>query len=153
MKRSWLLYLVILVLTVFSSCSSTLYKHRLMLESCHTRDDVLRRLGLPDEKIYTKTAEEWVYNLDSHQHEIAAKSPLPVTDSLDTGKVINYDKQLKFTFNLQGKVTCYQSNIADPVKAIIRRDEHVTAFGIFGAVLFLALIIYIDTVTKSEISL
>jgi len=44
------------------------------------------------------------------------------------------------------------SQIIDTLKAIIRRDEHVTAWGNVAVTLFLALVIYIDAVTKSEIS-
>jgi hypothetical protein len=148
-KRSQFIFPALLCLLAFSSCTPIIYKHQQMLASCHTRDDVSHRIGLPDEKIQTKTTEEWLYNLDSN-HDNAPITPLLVNDSLHNGKVINYDKYLKFTFDLQGNVIGYQSNVADPVKAIIRRYEHVTAGGIVAATLFLALIVYLTVITKSE---
>jgi hypothetical protein len=66
--------------------------------------------------------------------------------------VINYDKFLKFSFDRQGNVTGYHSNIPDPVRAIVKRDEHVTVLGVVGATLLIAAIIYIDVVTKSDIN-
>jgi len=148
MKRSQFILLALLGLLALCSCTPVLYKHQEMLASCRTRDEVSKRIGLPDEKIQTKTTEEWLYNLDSH-HDNAVIIPLQI-DSLHNGRAVNYDKYLKFTFDLQGNVTGYRSNVADPVKAIVRRYEHVTAGRIVGVTLLMALIIYLGVITKSE---
>jgi len=152
MKRSQFLFPALLGLLAFSSCAPSLYKHQQILASCHTRNDVSNRIGLPDEEIRTKTTQEWIYYLDSRRDNAVTQTPPPATGLPDTGKAIRYDKYLKFTFDQQGNVTSHYSNVADPVKAIIRRDEHVTAWGIVAGTLFLALVIYIDAVTNSEIS-
>ena len=152
MKRSQFLFPALLGLLAFSSCAPSLYKHQQILASCHTRNDVSNRIGLPDEEIRTKTTQEWIYYLDSRHDKAVTQTPSPATGPADTGKTIHYDKYLKFTFDQQGNVTSHYSNVADPVKAIIRRDEHVTAWGIVAGTLFLALVIYIDAVTNSEIS-
>jgi hypothetical protein len=152
MKRSQFLFPVLLGLLAFGSCAPSLYKHQQMLASCHTRNEVSNRIGLPDEEIRTKTTQEWIYYLDSRHDNAVTQTPSPATGAADTAKIKHYDKYLKFTFDQQGNVTGHYSNVADPVRAIIRRDEHVTAWGIVAGTLFLALVIYIDAVTKSEIS-
>jgi hypothetical protein len=149
MKSSALVYLAFTGLLLFCSCSSSFYKHQQSLKACTNRNDVLKYLGPPDEKIYTQTGEKWIYNLNYHHYKHAA----PLIDSLDTTKAIHYEKYLQFTFNLQGSVITWQSNVDDPVRAIVKRDEYVTPWGIVGATLVLGLLVYIDAVTKTTIQL
>ena len=85
MKTSRFLFAFIMRQVRFCSCSHTLYTHQQVLQKCHTKDDVLKQFGQPDEINPGPGFDQWTYNMDkAHPKRKPQKDEPPVTapDSL-----------------------------------------------------------------------
>ncbi len=149
LKISCMVLVVAIALLAIQGCVSARTAHLRTLQSCHTRDDVSRHFGLPAEEVRGQTTE-WIYNLASRHDSITGMVFIKVADSAHAAKELKYHKYLKFTFDAQGNVIGYTSNVDDPVKAYINKGYNITVLGIVGAALFLGLVVYITAHTGNE---
>ena len=151
MRISGILFVIAIAVLSLQGCTSTLHVHQKALQSCRTQDDVSRRFGLPSEIIHDQTTE-WIYNLATRRDSVAGRAFVKTADSAHAGREQRYYKYLEFTFDTQGNVLGYTSNVDDPIRAMIKKSENITAWKVIGMTLVLVAIIYIDIITKSDIS-
>ena len=105
MKRS-LPGLLLAGVIFLCGCSKTLYTHQQVLQSLHTKGDVLKKFGEPDEKIPGDFMEVWAYNWDTISKRV-------IPDSLGQKHPANYTNYIRFSFDTLGNVTGYKSNGVD----------------------------------------
>jgi len=149
MRKSRIILIVVIGLLSLQSCSRNF--HLKTLQSCRTRDDVSRHFGLPGEEINGPTTE-WIYNLASHRDSVTGRAFVKKADSAGAGSEFKYYKYLAFTFDSNGNVTGYISNVKDPIRTINKNYENLTAWKIVGLILATGALVYLDTITKGHLS-
>lgn len=103
-----------------SSCSKQIYSHEEVMRSYHTKDDVKRQFGQPDEIMLVNDTTRWLYNCGDASVFNDTKTRVKVNGVFNTGSGYNtnsvsvkqfsrYDKYVKFTFNNDGKVLNWDS--------------------------------------------
>jgi hypothetical protein len=104
------------------SCSKQIHSHQQVMVSYHTKDDVLKQFGVPDEKREANHLTEWLYNCDtaSALHHSKTKVVINGTyntvygslnhNTVTTDKFTPYNQYVKFTFDEQGKVVNWDSD-------------------------------------------
>lgn len=104
-----------------SSCSKQIYSHQQVMESYHTKDDVKRQFGQPDEIMIVNDTTRWLYNCGDPSVFNDTKTKVKVNGVFNTGSGFNtipitvkqfseYNKYVKFTFNHDGKVLNWDSS-------------------------------------------
>ncbi|MDB5133848.1 MAG: hypothetical protein JWP37_451 [Mucilaginibacter sp.] len=143
-------------LVCLSSCTKVLYTHQQVLQNCHTKDDVVKKFGSPDEKNMGDGIEEWVYNRDAPADIVKPIKPDIInasyksSDSLHLKKPIEHDKYIRFIFDTQGNVVGYKSNgIGLTQKG--KDGIGISILKILGATVLIAVVVGLDVASKSDI--
>jgi len=127
------------------------------MQSLHTKDDVLKKLGNPDEVKEGEGIEEWVYNRDT-----VYKSGKPKkTDTIfaanaqsDTLKVTHLPKHVKyirFIFDPQGNIAGYKSQGVD-FSYVKKESFGLTALKVLGIAALIAVAVAVDVYGNSDIN-
>jgi hypothetical protein len=111
-------------------CTKTIYTHEQVLDLYQTKQDVIKKLGIPTEKKTSDTTEEWLYRYERYdtfkKHSVEA---FHNTQTVSVADFNRYKKYLIFTFDQKGNV--------------IRSDSHGVNFAVkkvdaFGTVVLIA---------------
>lgn len=115
MPRSTLALCVLSAALFLCSCSKKVYTHKQVMQSFHTKDDVVKKFGIPDVKRTIDSTEEWIYN-----HNVQPRPSNPAANTaasyVDTSKKTSVSPQqayMLFLFDDQGNVVGYKSNGVD----------------------------------------
>lgn len=104
------------------SCSKLIHSHEQVMVSYHTKDDVMKQFGVPDEKREANHLTEWLYNCDTSSALHHSKTKVVINgtyntvygslnhNTLSTDKFTLYNQYVKFTFDEQGKVVNWDSD-------------------------------------------
>lgn len=151
MKTSRFLFAFIMSLVTFCSCTHTLYTHQQVLQKCHTKDDVLKQFGQPDEINPGPGFDQWTYNMDkAHPLRKPQKDEPPVTapdslvrDSLHKVNPEKFTKYIKFIFDGQGKVAGYKTEGIDLTHK--EKDSFGKSFAtITGGILVISVLVALE---------
>ena len=109
-----------------NSCSKIVYTNDQVMQSYHTKNDVVKQFGYPDQKKEAKGVSEWVYNCDTTSNFFYSETKVAINGSyngiLDSLKTVNvnefasYAKYIRFTFDDGGRVLKYDSHGVDFAK-------------------------------------
>lgn len=150
MKRSQFLFVALLGLLAFSSCTHTLYTQQQVLQNCHKKQDVLDQFGPPDEINPGMGVEQWTYNMGKKSAKKSKRTDviqtLPdtlVKDSLQYVKQDKYASYAKFMFDAQGNMVGYKTNGVDLSKN--KKDSFGKSLvNITGAVLVVSALVALE---------
>lgn len=150
MKRSQFLFVALLGLLTFSSCTHTLYTQQQVLQNCHKKQDVLDQFGPPDEINPGIGVEQWTYNMGKKSVKKSKRTDviktLPdtlVKDSLQYVKRDKYASYAKFMFDAQGNMVGYKTDGVDLSKN--KKDSFGKSFvNITGAVLVISALVALE---------
>lgn len=104
------------------SCSKQIHSHQQVMVSYHTKDEVLKQFGPPDEKREAHHLTEWLYNCDATSALYHSKTKVVMNgtyntvygslnhNTVTTDKFTPFNKYVKFTFDEEGKVVNWDSN-------------------------------------------
>lgn len=150
MNKSLRWYAFMIFAFALSSCAKTVYTHQQVMQEFRTRDQVLKKLGEPDQKVKTGLIDEWIYNRDTD----AKRGPLeknemsPVigkTDSLNANQPQLPDKYIRFIFNEKGDVLGYKTQGVDMGKTE-KAGFFTTLFEVIGATVVIAVVVFLQLV-------
>jgi len=128
MKRSQFLLSALLGLLLFSSCTHTVYTHQQVLQNFHTKGDVWKQFGPPDERNPGQGTEQWVYDMDkphnpttqklqdtiaNQPNKIMGRPDTLAADSVHPVQPEKYARYVKFMFDDQGVVIGYKTEGVD----------------------------------------
>lgn len=120
MKTITIIFAAFAGLIFVSSCSKQIYSHEEVLQSYHTKDDVVRQFGQPNEIMIVSDTTKWLYNCGDPPIFNDTKTKVKVNGVYNTENGFNiipasvkqfsrYDKYVKFTFSSDGKVLSWDS--------------------------------------------
>lgn len=104
------------------SCSKQIHSHKQVMVSYHTKDDVMKQFGVPDEKREANHLTEWLYNCDTSSNLYHSQTKVGIDgtyntvygslnhNTVTTDKFTPFNKYVKFTFDEQGKVVNWDSD-------------------------------------------
>lgn len=142
------------------SCSKLIHSHEQVMVSYHTKDDVMKQFGLPDEKREANHVTEWLYNCDTSSALLHSKTKVAINGTYNTvygslnhntvsmDKFTPYNKYIKFTFDEQGKVLNWDSHNVNFAER--KKKPGATIALVVGSVAAATLFIY-SLVAVSEI--
>ena len=125
MKISLPLLLILGSLVCFCSCTKTLHT-RQVLQSCRTKDDVLKQFGPPNEIKPGEGIDEWVYNRNSastinkpnKQDTVNDNNVSASYDSLKVDQGNHNASYFKFIIDTNNNVVGYKNNGVDLTKKV-----------------------------------
>ncbi|WDZ99659.1 hypothetical protein [Mucilaginibacter sp. SJ] len=108
-------------LIFLSSCSKLIYSHEEVMQSYHTKNDVIRQFGQPDEIMIVNDTTRWLYNCGEPSVFNDTKTKVKVNGVFNAGSGFNtipvnvkqfsrYNKYVQFAFNHDGKVLNWDSS-------------------------------------------
>lgn len=111
-------YFLAAALILLCGCSKVVYTHQQVLQGFHTKNDVAKRFGVPDEKKTGENFEEWTYYRDTlgalnkinKVDTLKSVEKYKGADSLKAGRYGIHDRYIKFIFDTTGIVEGYKSN-------------------------------------------
>jgi hypothetical protein len=111
-------YFLVVAVALLCSCSKVVYTHQQVLQGFHTKNDVTKRFGVPDEKKTGDSFEEWTYYRDTvgalnkpkKGDTLKSVEEYKGADSLKAGQYAIHDRYIKFIFDTAGIVEGYKSN-------------------------------------------
>ena len=143
-------------------CATKRYSHQQVMQSYHTKDDVLKRFGKPDRRRIVDSTEVWFYYHYSgpnnfRQGSTAAVNSQPDTtkaaNSLDTLKakqLIPVNTSISFIFDQQGNVQGYKSQGVD--LAYSKKESFgMTALKVVGIAALVVLIVGLDAYGNADV--
>ena len=150
-------YFIFLCLLFLCSCAKKVYTHQQVMQSFHTKDDVKKRFGKPDQVKKDTVMEEWVYNQDvagntgktAKQDTVIATNAIP--DTLKT-KVVKHSKYIRFIFDRDGNVAGYKSNGID-LSHVTKDSFGLTVLKVLGITALLVIVISVDIYNNTDINL
>jgi len=122
MKKLLIFLVPVVALLAVSGCSKMLYSHEQVMLSFHTKNDVVRQFGLPDQKREANGVTEWLYNCDTASAFGRSKTRVAVNGSYNPAAVVSnhnpasvieftaYARYVKFTFDAEGTVLKWNAN-------------------------------------------
>jgi len=154
MKRTYNAFATIACVILLCSCTHTLYTHQQVLQNCHTKDDVWKQFGSPDEKHPGPAMEQWVYNMEKPHKSTKQKMPDQLmvnqvrpdtlaSDSIQYVKQENYTSYIKFMFDTQGKVIGYKADGVDLTKKV-KDNFGKSVVNITGGVLVVSVLVALE---------
>jgi len=107
------------------SCTKTIYTHEQMLSSYQTKQDVVKKFGMPTEKKVNEDTEMWLYRFD--RKDSFTKHSVDEYQNVQTVTVADftrYKRYLLFTFDQKGNVV--RSDFKDVDLAVKKKDTAAT---------------------------
>lgn len=157
MKKPLPLLIILAGIISLYGCSKQLYTHQQVMQSFHTKNDVLKQFGTPDEKITSEGIEEWTYNNvlptadKAGKHDTAANSSVNnPPDSLKIKRYQRHDKYIKFLFDSAGNVSGYKSKGVN--LATTKKDNFGTGLvKVLGVTAVLIVLVGAEIANNSEV--
>jgi hypothetical protein len=146
--------LAVLMMIPFCGCSKKLYTHQQVMQSFHSKNDVLKRFGNPDIKRMVDSTEVWIYNRDVGAKSVDSTAKLAKinTDTTKSLPVVKPGKYINFLFDSAGNVVGYKSNDVDLsyVKKISAGTNMLKAL---GTAAIIAVIVGLEVYKNSDANL
>jgi hypothetical protein len=128
------------------------------MQSFHTKDDVLKQFGKPDEVKEGTDIEEWIYSRDKvsgpnkpvKQDTIIATNA--ISDTLKTTQAIKYNKYIRFIFDREGNVAGYKTQGVD-MGTTKKEDFGMTLLKVLGITALVIIIVGLDVYNNTDINL
>lgn len=138
---------VLLILTCivcFCGCSRTIHTQQ-VLQSPHTKDDVLKQFGPPDERKQGDGIEEWVYtrypvSASKKQDTINGQHGNSSVDSLKINSTGPNNKYFKFIIDTNNNVVGYKNNGVNLTKKI-KQNPALATLKFLGQVVIVTIVI------------
>jgi|ERR1700749_2665915 len=111
MKKTVQILLILTVIISFCGCTQTLYTKD-VAKSCQTKDQVMKKFGVPDVRRKVGVDEEWIYNRDTPLpvKEIKQDTTKKAIDSLNVSQNIVQSKYIKFIIDTSNNVIGYKTS-------------------------------------------
>jgi hypothetical protein len=111
---------VLAVWLLISSCSKQIYSHDQVLQSYHTKEDVLQQFGQPDEIMAAPDTVQWLYNCNRTSTLAGTKTRVKINGRYNSAAGVysvpktvkqfsDYEKYVKFAFSKDGAVLGWNS--------------------------------------------
>ena len=138
---------VLLILTCivcFCGCSRKIHTQQ-VLQSPHTKDDVLKQFGPPDERKQGDGIEEWVYtrypvSASKKQDTVKGQYNNNSTDSLKINPTGPNNKYFKFIIDTNNNVVGYKNNGVNLTKKI-KQNPALATLKFLGQVVIVTIVI------------
>jgi hypothetical protein len=147
-------FFILLVALLLCSCSKKLYTHQQVMQSFHSKDDVLKRFGNPDIKRMADSTEIWIYNRDMGTKSVDSTAKLSKinTDTTKALPMVKQGKYINFMFDRSGNVVGYKSNGID-----LTYEKKISAgtniLKALGTAAIIAVIVGLEVYNNSDASL
>ena|ERR1700754_932813 len=163
MKKPLLLIILLAGIISLAGCSKQVYTHQQVMQGFHTKADVLKQFGMPDQKKTSEGIEEWTYNKDTPanktmqpvvetvQKSDTTKSYVPTArDSLKLLKYTQNKNYIRFLFDSAGNVSGYKSNGVN--LAYTKKDNFGTGFlKVLGITAAIVVIVGVEIANNSDV--
>lgn len=128
----------------FCGCSRTIHTQQ-VLQSPHTKDDVLKQFGPPDERKQGDGIEEWVYtrypvSSAKKQDTINSQQLNISSDSLKINPTAPKNKYFKFLIDTNNNVVGYKNNGVDLTKKV-KQNPALATLKFLGQVVIVTIVI------------
>jgi len=137
------------LLLCLCSCSKHIYTHSQVMQSFHTKNDVIKRFGTPSATEKNEISEIWTYNIAT-----AATNTAKTTDTLANRPYIQPGKYIKFMFDTTGHVMGYKSN--DVNLGYTKRDSFgkgtLNVLTVLGAIALVLLFVILDIAANGSVT-
>jgi hypothetical protein len=135
---------VLFILACFCGCSRTIHTQQ-VLQSPHTKDDMLKQFGPPDERKQGDGIEEWVYtrypvSAYKKQDTIKGQNGNSNADSLKVNPTHSNNKYFKFIIDTNNNVVGYKNNGVDLTKKV-KQNPALIALKFLGQVVVVTIVI------------
>ncbi|WP_426667302.1 hypothetical protein ACPPVU_14855 [Mucilaginibacter sp. McL0603] len=135
---------ILACLVCFCGCSRTIHTQQ-VLQSPHTKDDVLKQFGPPDERKQGDGIEEWVYtrypvSASKKQDAINSQRENSSADSLKINPTGPNNKYFKFIIDTNNNVVGYKNNGVDLTKKV-KQNPAVATLKFLGQLVIVTIII------------
>jgi len=123
------------------SCSKIIHPHEEVMSSYHTKQDVVKQFGQPDEKRELNELIEWLYNCDSASTFVLSKTKVRMHGTYnsvyggtdDKSRTVTqftpYIKYVKFNFDSKGNVIAWDTREVDFAEKKIKVGATVALVG------------------------
>ena len=134
---------ILSMLSLFS-CTKVIYTHEQVLNQYMAKPDVLKRFGIPTEKLTKDSTEEWLYRYDGYntitQHSVEEYHN---TQTVSVTEFNRYKRYLIFTFDLKGNVI---RNDFQGVDLTVKKKDPVATIALItaGAAIVLGSTLYVS---------
>ena len=148
----------ILVLLFCCSCTKKVYTHQQVMQGFHTKDDVLKQFGSPDQVKQGADIQEWTYNRENAAEPHKALKPDTVvatdraSDTLKAYQPDRYSKYIRFLFDLRGNVVGYKTQGVD-MSTTKTEDFGITLLKVLGITALVVIIVGLDVYNNTDINL
>ena len=140
----------IMLLFSLSGCSKIVYTQQ-VVDNLHTKQDLVKQLGQPDQKIAYPGYEEWVYNRDTlsvlddkNTSDTTKKEPgITLHDTSKTAFYSVHHTSIKFHIDTANRVMGYKNNGVDLTRKVKENFGH-SVLNILGGTLVVLLIIGVE---------
>jgi hypothetical protein len=144
MRKSLFGLIVLSALLFLSSCTKKIYTHQQVMQGFHTKDDVLKRFGKPDEIKEGNDIEEWtyngatIYNTDKGKTQELSTNAIP--DTLKDTQASKYSKYIRFIFDKDGNVAGYKTQGVD-LTTVTKEKVGITILKVLGIAALVVIVI------------
>src|SRR6202000_3084639 len=134
---------ILSMLSLFS-CTKVIYTHEQVLDQYMSKTEVMKRFGIPTEKMTKDSTEEWLYRYDSYntitQHSVEEYHN---TQTATVTEFNRYKRYLIFTFDLKGSVI---RNDFQGVDLTVKKKDPVATVALItaGGVVILGSTLYVS---------
>jgi hypothetical protein len=143
--------LCFLLLLFSSGCSKIVYTQQ-VVDKIHTKRDLVKQLGQPDQKVKYPGFEEWVYVRDTlsalsnkNTPDTVNKVARPLQDSSKTTFYAVHHTFIKFQIDSTNRVTGYKNNGVDLTRKV-KENFGQSVLTILGGTLLVLLIITLEII-------
>jgi hypothetical protein len=151
-------YLIVLCLLLFCSCTKKVYTHQQVMQGFHTKDDVLKQFGNPDQVKEGADIEEWTYNRDKVSEPNKTNKPDTiiatdaVSDTLKASQPVAYSKYIRFIFDREGNVAGYKTQGID-MSRTTQDSFGIGLLKVLGITALVVIIVGLDVYNNTDINL
>jgi len=151
-------YFIVFCLIFLCGCTKKVYTHQQVMQSFHTKDDVLKQFGKPDEVKEGEGIEEWIYNRDkvNYPDKSGKRDTIIATnatsDTLKASQPIKYGKYIRFIFDADGNVAGYKTQGVD-MGHVTKDSFGISLLKVLGIAALVIIIVGVDVYNNTDISI
>jgi hypothetical protein len=155
MSRSLSGYIFLLGVLLLSSCAKVVYTHQQLMQSFHTKADVLKHLGNPDRVKEGNDVEEWIYTRPvayihgRAKNQDMAHATMPHPDTLKFVTNGPNSQFIRFIFDPQGNVVGYKSQ-DENLGHVYKESFGITALKVLGIAALVIIVVGLDINSNSD---
>jgi hypothetical protein len=144
----------LLLLFSLSGCSKTVFTQQ-VVDNLHTKQDLLKQLGEPDQKVAYPGYEEWAYirdtlsvlNNKNNSDTVSKEAGRPSKDSVKSTFYTVHHTYIKFHIDSADHIIEYKNNGVDLTRKV-KENFGNTLLDILGGTLAVLLIVVIEVVKE-----